>query len=118
MNDPGLPKARPKPAPGDGAVAVGSGNVDKPCLRMHSASFTIASLRLSCAGPLAGPPPGNSFEQAFWADWNAGDWGLIPELELIWIPPPAPGSGKLGTPCKRMQSANWIPMPPPFEADA
>ena len=117
MNDPGLPKAIPKPAPGGGGVAVGSGNVARPCLRMHSASLTIASYRLSGADPLPGPPPGSSFEHAFWADWNAGDWGLIPDPELMWIPPPALGSGKFGMPCERMQSANLIPAPPLFEPD-
>ena len=34
------------------------------------------------------------------------------ELELIWMPPPAIGSGKLGTPCERMQSAYAIPRAP------
>jgi hypothetical protein len=34
---------------------------------------------------------------------------LIPELELIWMPPPAPGSGKFGTPCERMQLENLRP---------
>jgi hypothetical protein len=49
------------------------------------------------------------------ADWNAGDRGLIPEG--IWMPPPGPGSGKLGTPCARMQSANLIPAALPLEPD-
>jgi hypothetical protein len=54
-----------------------------------------------------GPPPGNSLLQADWADWKAGDCGLIPGPS--WMPPPEPGSGKFGTPCARMQSANLIP---------
>jgi len=112
MNAPGPPNATPRPGLGEGGVVVGSGNVDKPCLRMHAASFTIASLRLSDVDPLPGPPPGSNFEHAFWADWKAGDWGSIPELELIWIPPPALGSGKFGTPCDRMQAENLIPSPP------
>jgi hypothetical protein len=37
---------------------------------------------------------------------------LIPELELIWTPPPELGSGKFGTPCERMQLANASPEPP------
>jgi len=117
MNDPGRPKAMPKPVPGAGAVVLGSGNVDKPCLRMHSASLSIATFWLSDTGPLGGPPPGMSLEHASWADWNAGDRGLIPELELIWIPPPALGSGKFGTPCERMQSANLSPAAAPLEPD-
>jgi hypothetical protein len=56
-----------------------------------------------------GPPPGSSVLQADWADWNAGDWGLTPEPAVIWTPPPDPGSGKFGTPCARMQSANLMP---------
>jgi hypothetical protein len=36
----------------------------------------------------------------------------MPELELIWIPPPELGSGKFGTPCARMQLANASPEPP------
>jgi len=67
MNDPGLPNAMPNPVPGAGAVAVGSGNVDKPCLRMHSAILSIASFWVSEAVPLK-RPPGISFEHAFWAD--------------------------------------------------
>jgi hypothetical protein len=84
---------------------------------MHRASFTIASLRLADTAGLPGPPPGISFEHAFWADWKAGDWGSIPELESILIPPPALGSGKFGTPCDRMQAANLIATPAPFEPD-
>lgn len=34
---------------------------------------------------------------------------MIPEPEPIWIPPPAPGSGKFETPWERMQSENLIP---------
>ena len=56
-------------------------------------------------------------EHAFWADWNAGDWGSIPEPELIWIPPPGPGSGKFGTPWERMQSENLIPAASPCELE-
>ena len=119
MKDPFPPNAMPKPAPGDGGVAVGSGNVVRPCARMHCASLSIASLRVSDAGPLPGPPPGISFEHAFWADWNAGDWGFIPEPGVILMAPPEPaGSGKFGTPCERMQSANLIPALPPLERDA
>jgi hypothetical protein len=37
---------------------------------------------------------------------------LMPELELILIPPPELGSGKFGTPCERMQLAKASPEPP------
>lgn len=57
-------------------------------------------------GPEPGPPPGSSFEHAVCADWNAGEAGLIPELGVIWMPPPEPGSGKSDTPCERMHLEN------------
>lgn len=116
MIDPGAPNATPKPAPGAGAVATGSGNVDRPCARMHLDIASIASFWVSEACPWTGPPFGNSFEHADWADWKAGDWGLIPEPIGNWRPPPPPGSGKLGTPCERMHCANLIPALP-LEAD-
>jgi hypothetical protein len=109
MTDPGLPNASANPEPGKGAVLVGSGKVGKPWPRMHSDSLSIATFWLSDARPPPGPPPGSKRKHALCADWNAGDWGLIPEPAVIWIPPPPPGSGKLGTPWERMQSANSIP---------
>lgn len=117
MNEPGVPKARPRPAPGDGGVAVGSGKVDRPCLRMHWASASIASLRLSDTGPLGGPAPGISFAHAVCADRNAGDCGLDPDPGPIWIPLPEPGSGKFGTPWARMQLANLIGEGTSFDPD-
>lgn len=42
---------------------------------------------------------------ARWADLNAGDCGLIAEGRST-PPPPAVGSGKLGTPCERIQLAS------------
>lgn len=109
MNDPCPPNARPNPLPGVGGVVVGSGKLGTPCVRMQRARRSIASLRVSDTGPWSGPPFGISFIHVFWADWNAGDWGLIPELAPIWTPPDEPGSGKFGTPCERMQSANLMP---------
>jgi hypothetical protein len=102
-NAPGLPNAMPPPLGGpDGGDAAGSGNVVSPRARMHSASLTSSCLRASDPCPLPGPPPGSKFWHALWADWNAGDCGLIPEPAVIWIPPPEPlGSGKFGTPCER-----------------
>src|ERR1035441_6008381 len=67
---------------------------------MHFEVATIASFWLSENG-CGLPPPGSSFSQDCWADWNAGACWLIPETG-------EPGSGKFGTPCERMQSANLI----------
>src|ERR1035441_106661 len=54
------------------------------------------------------PPPGCNLAHACFADWNAGDDGLTPAIG--WNPPPlAPGSGKFGTSCERMHSANLSP---------
>ena len=72
---------------------------------MHFANAIAASFRLSDigGGPLS-PGPG---PHARWADWNAGDCGLIPELGLKNpLEPFAPGSGRFGTPWERMQFAN------------
>jgi hypothetical protein len=78
MNAPGLPNAIPRPGPGAGGVLVGSGKVGSPCLRMHCANLSIASLRLSdpCRD---GPPPGINLKQVRCADWNAGEEGFTPE---------------------------------------
>jgi hypothetical protein len=48
--------------------------------------------------------------QAFWAAWNAGEFGSIPPLLLScsWTPPPPNvGSGKPEIPCARMHCENW-----------
>jgi hypothetical protein len=75
--------------------------------------------------PPGGPlPPFGSFEmQAFDADWNAGALTGAPFTVSVWpeparceawicTPPPLleVGSGKLGTPCERIQLANAIPL--------
>jgi len=118
MKPPGPPNAIPPPAGGeDGGLLVGSGNVVKPWRRMHCARCSNASLRVSDVPPLPGPPPGSKLPQLFCAAWKAGEAGLIPELELIWMPPPELGSGKFGTPCDRMQSEYLIPIACPFEDD-
>lgn len=97
---------------------VGSGKFVSPCSRMHRENWSIAAFRAADRG--GGCPPFGSCErQLLIADWNAGPLTLTP-LTLsegpeparceawIWIPPlPLPaGSGKLGTPCDRMQFAN------------
>jgi len=48
--------------------------------------------------------------QSFWAAWNAGEFGSIPEPPSSTPTPPfGPernfGSGKFGTPCERMHRA-------------
>jgi hypothetical protein len=50
------------------------------------------------------------------ADWNAGARELMLEGRLT--PPFGLGSGKLGTPCLRMQSAYLIPCEAPLLAAA
>jgi hypothetical protein len=52
------------------------------------------------------PLIGNSLWHARWADWKAGDRC---SLGVIASSPSAPGSGKLGSPCERMQRANASP---------
>ncbi len=81
-----------------------------------AANWAFVGLR----GP--GPPPGRSLPHFFCAAWKAGDCGFNPEPGLIWIPPPAPGSGKFGTPLARMHAENFsawsdaafaeVPVPP------
>jgi hypothetical protein len=96
-----------------GGDSVGSGKPETPCARMHSEMASICCFACAEGGPCApGPPPGRSLAHCDWAALNAGENGLMPELELIWIPPPALGSGKFGTPCERMQLANASPEPP------
>lgn len=79
---------------------------------MHFARLSIASFALADGCPADGPPFGSNLPQAFWADWKAGELGLIPELGsmlmLIW-PPEDLGSGKLDTPCERMHWENLSP---------
>jgi hypothetical protein len=95
-----------------GGVSVGSGKPETPCARMHSDMASISRFACAEGGPcLPGPPPGISFAHRDWADWNAGDCGLIPEPLWIWIPPPPLGSGKFGTPWERMQLAKASPEP-------
>lgn len=85
---------------------MGSGKPETPCARMHLETASIACTACLDGGPLGGPPPGNSFWHCDWAALNAGENGLMPELELMLIPPPEPGSGKFGTPCDRMHWEN------------
>ena len=70
---------------------------------MHCAFASAARLWLSEAGDPLGSGLWVSLSHFCPADWTAGAWVLIGEP---WPPTGLPGSGKLGTPCDRMQSAN------------
>src|ERR1700677_1518711 len=90
-----------------GTEVVGSGNPEMPCLRMHCATFSIRAIVCADACVVEpGPrrPPGMSFWHFACAALNAGEEGFVPAP--TWNPPPACGSGKLGTPLERMHSAN------------
>jgi len=71
-----------------------------PCRRMHCEICSSWACACADGGREPGPPPGNRCLQEVWADWNAGDCGLIPESEpRIWMPWPLTfGSGKVDTP--------------------
>jgi hypothetical protein len=93
----------------DGTEVLGSGNWEIPCWCMHSA--ILSSFASVCAdgcvvepGP-GGPPPGINFPHFACAALNAGD-ETVPALAWKAKPPPAVGSGKLGTPFERMHLAN------------
>jgi hypothetical protein len=104
-------------------VTCGSGKLGTPCERMHWAILS-AFARIAVMPPGGPLPPCGSFElQACDADWNAGALTGTPLTVIVWpeparceawicTPPPllAVGSGKLGTPCERIQLANAIPL--------
>jgi len=73
---------------------------------MHLANLSAARNWLSVAFTPPGAPPGANRAHALRADLNAGDCGLIPVPARSAPLPPPLGSGKLGTPFARMQSAN------------
>src|SRR5579871_4270151 len=73
---------------------------------MHLANATAARNWLSVASTPPGPCPGAKRAQSWRADLKAGDSGLIPVPARSTPLPPPPGSGKLGTPCARIQVAN------------
>src|ERR1700683_839285 len=98
---------------------VGSGKFGTPCERMHAAAFRYRDCSEGVIWwfePDPGPPPGSSLLQACWADLK---WGLpvIAGVTPIATLPPWPwveifGSGKLATPCERMQAeyaTAWLP---------
>jgi hypothetical protein len=74
---------------------------------MHFANVSAAAFS-AAVGACGEPLVPRSLLHAVFADWNAGDDGLTPAIG--WNPPPlAPGSGKFGTSCERMHSANLSP---------
>jgi hypothetical protein len=73
------------PSAGEG-FEVGSGKLGSPWRRMHRASLTYESLRLS-DGAAAGPAAGNSRLQSRCAETNAGALALM----LFGITSPCPG---------------------------
>jgi len=95
--------------PGGASTRVGSGKLANPCLRMHSANLSASRNWLSVALTPPAAPPGASRAHALRADLNAGACGLIPVPARLSPPPPSLGSGKVGTPLARMQSANFSP---------
>ena len=104
-----MPMTLPVWLVGCGGAVVGSGKLGRPCVRMHFASLSSSSFRLSDNDP--GPLPlGSSLAHVFWADRNAGACGLI-QLGMT-LGPPGLGSGKFGTPCERMHSACLSAGPP------
>lgn len=111
----------PMPSPvgeADEADVVGSGKVFSPCARMHWARWTSSTLTASGDGAEAVLAASARFLHALMADWNAGDCRLTP-APAICCPTSSPGvgSGKLGTPCARMQSASLIPAVSRLEAE-
>ena len=81
---------------------VGSGKLGTPWERMHFAFVTASSRSLAETGEPCAVLAGSSDAHAWWADWNAGDRVSMPERSK----PSGLGSGNLGTPFDRMQSAN------------
>ena len=76
---------------------------------MHFEKASSCCCIFACCCGVGCPPFGKSFWQTLWADWNVGDFGLMPRSEPNWITPWLFGSGKLLTPCLRMQDENFAP---------
>ncbi len=105
-------------------VGLGSGKFGTPWARMQrdtARSFCI-SWGLTCGGDVVGGP--EYFAQARCAAWNCGEDASEATLSWTWVfqalialdVAREPGSGKLTTPCERMQLANstgplddWLP---------
>src|SRR5271169_4857942 len=68
---------------------------------MHLEKASSSCSSCACCAGVGGPPLGESAWQAFCAAWNVGEVGSIPPPR--WIAPLLLGSGKLVTPCSRMQ---------------
>jgi hypothetical protein len=74
---------------------------------MHWATFTMCASHCAegCVVEPGAGPSGRSFWHFARAAWNAGDEGSTPVPAWKTKPPPALGSGKLGTPFARMHRA-------------
>ncbi len=103
------PKVQPAPDDEDrarGRIKVRRVWEVRKTVRAHALGETQRSEKLALGGRLPpGLPPGTSLAHARRAALNAGDCALTPEVRFT-PPPPALGSGKLGTPRERMQSAS------------
>jgi hypothetical protein len=103
----------------DGGDVVGSGIAFSPWDRMHRASRTRSSLRVSKLCPASEFLTAFiTVRQALMAEAKAGEWGLTPDRATSCpTSSPGAGSGKLGTPWARMQSASLIPAVASLETD-
>jgi hypothetical protein len=88
-----------------------------PCWRIHADTLSIRACANVDGGPELGGPFGSRLWQECAADWNAGDRTVLGEpIRTVW--PLTFGSGKFGTPCKRMHLANATPDSTALAADA
>lgn len=78
-----------------------------PWVRMHCAYLNAACVWL--ADSVGGMRAGSRCWHARCAPWNAGEEAIVSKSMGNRTPGPEIGSGKLGTPCVRMQFANWTP---------
>ena len=88
---------------------MGSGRPAIPCSRMQFAQCRSRAYASGVGGSDWTCLTGSRFLQAVSAVRNAGEDELIPGALRANAPPLGVGSGKLGTPCERMQRAKLSP---------